>query len=261
MSSEFPILNRTDTLLRMATQKPTPFVIPPRAAARLIAVAKRYGPKAKVCRIGTWRSKSDRELWFCFLNQVMVAGGSRSVDRMRDSGDHALLAYRRLCGLSRSEQRRVIHRLFREHAVRWTERSSKECRKTRAVVHNLQVLRDSGGPTAYLERICAKGRPLPPVTQIATDFEYIGLKGSQDLAAELGLSRDAIAIDVRVLAVLKAAGVDVPRGVKTSPAKYAAVCEALRLQVCQPAGIEGYRLDRAMYQFKDDILLHLNNRS
>lgn len=177
--------------------------------------------------------------------------------RMEASGDHSLLAYKRLCDLSISEQKRLIHRLFREHGVRWAGRTHSSCRKTYAVVCNLQVFREHNGPKAYIEEICQKNRPFPPTAQIARDFKYIKLKGSQDLAAELGLSKNAIALDVRVLAVLKAAGAKVPKGVQSSLRQYSEVCQALLQEVCKPAGIDGYRFDRAMYQFNDEILMSL----
>lgn len=236
------------------------FVIPAHAATRLIRVAKKFGPKAKVRRLGAWRSKADRYLWYCFLYQVMVPGGSDCVGRLEESGDHELLAYQRLCRTTSAEQQRVIHSLFRKHGVRWAGKRLDTCRKTRAVVYNLRMLRAAGGPKAYLRSICKPGRQHSAVAQIACDFRYIKLKGSQDLAAELGLSKDAIALDVRVLGVLKAAGVKVPAGVQSNPTKYAKVCAALLQQVCVPAGIEGYRLDRAFYQFNDEIVHHLRNR-
>jgi hypothetical protein len=187
----------------------------------------------------------------------MVAGGSRSVERMQNAGDHKKLRYSHLCRLTVRQQKELVYALFRQHAVRFAGKTCATCRKSRAVVANLATLRKHGGPRAYLEGITARNRELPPIAQIAADFQYIKLKGSQDLAAELGLSKDAIALDVRVLRVLRAAGVKEPRGVKTNPRTYAAVCDALLKQVCTPAKLDGYRFDRALYQFYDEIKVHL----
>jgi hypothetical protein len=65
--------------------------------------------------------------------------------------------------------------------------------------------------------------------------------------ADLGLARNVIALDVRLLNLLKLVGVRVPSKVRTDEATYKQVQDALLRQVAKPAGINGVQLDRILF--------------
>ena len=62
--------------------------------------------------------------------------------------------------------------------------------------------------------------------------------------AELGLARNVIALDVRLLNLLRLAGVRVSSKTQNHEATYRQLQDALLEQVARPAGVNGVQLDR-----------------
>jgi hypothetical protein len=62
-----------------------------------------------------------------------------------------------------------------------------------------------------------------------------------------------IALDARILGILRELGADVPAGTPSNPAEYEAIQSALLTQVCRPMGITGAELDRILYWSRDPI--------
>lgn len=72
--------------------------------------------------------------------------------------------------------------------------------------------------------------------------------------ADLGLARNVIALDVRLLNILRQVGAHVPSNVQTKEASYRRVQDALLEQVATPAGVTGVQLDRILFNNYDAIL-------
>jgi hypothetical protein len=68
-----------------------------------------------------------------------------------------------------------------------------------------------------------------------------------------GLVRDAIALDVRVINVLRQIGIKVPDAVRGDAGAYDHVEADLLRGVCSNLGIAGVELDRVIYQNYDII--------
>ncbi|MBS0198761.1 MAG: hypothetical protein JSR77_18595 [Planctomycetes bacterium] len=189
-----------------------------------------------------------------FLAQVVVAGAARPWTSLSSSTQAMkLLHYRAIRKLSTAKQLRLVNRLFRKHGVRYTSEDPKACRKSAAVIANLRLLGATrGGPKGYLARLCE----LPEdqrVAKLGKDFGYIRLKGSRDLSATLGLAKDAIALDTRLLQLLRAAGVKLPPRVQGNPEVYRAVQNAILSQICKRAGVTGVQCDRILFNNYEDI--------
>jgi hypothetical protein len=158
------------------------------------------------------------------------------------------LVFSYLRRLNPADRTRAVHRALRRHGVRYVPASMCECRKTRAVLANFDFLVSvPGGPRGYLQRLSLERDEHERAAQIARDLRYIKLKGSRDLMADLGLARDVIALDVRLLNLLKLVGVRVPSKVQTDEATYKQVQDALLRQVARPAGVNGVQLDRILF--------------
>jgi hypothetical protein len=121
--------------------------------------------------------------------------------------------------LNPADRTRAVHRALRTHGVRYVPAGMCDCRKTRAVLANFEFLVSvPGGPRGYLQRLSLERDEHERAAQIARDLRYIKLKGSRDLMADLGLARNVIALDVRLLNLLKLVGVRVPSKVRTDEA-------------------------------------------
>ena len=75
---------------------------------------------------------------------------------------------------------------------------------------------------------------------------------------EQGLVRDAIALDVRVMNVLRQIGIRVPDAVRGNAAAYDRVEADLLRGVCSKLGVSGIEFDRVIYQNYDEISKQLN---
>ena len=132
------------------------------------------------------------------------------------------------------------------------------CRKTAALVRNLDRLhRAPGGPAGYLAALAAMPDENERVKRVSRDLSYIKLKGARDLMVELGLAREVVALDARVLRILRKAGFAIPDDVQSNPASYSAVQGLLLDSICRPSGISGGALDRILYQESKQILAAL----
>lgn len=80
-------------------------------------------------------------------------------------------------------------------------------------------------------------------------LQYYGNKGARDTLIELGLAENCMALDTRILGVLKKVGVKVvPDDI------YREIEKELIRKVATPLGISGALLDRILFQNYDRIL-------
>jgi hypothetical protein len=89
-------------------------------------------------------------------------------------------------------------------------------------------------------------------------FKYIKSKGARDFLMDLGLVRDAIALDARIQNVLeKIIGIEIPKDllekIKNNSKLYDEVEEELLLKVCKPLNLSGIEFDRMIYQNYKEI--------
>jgi len=71
---------------------------------------------------------------------------------------------------------------------------------------------------------------------------------------ELGLVRNAIALDVRVQNVLQKMGVETPTQIASSPRLYDEIENEILTKICRPLGILGVEFDRMLYQNYNDLI-------
>jgi hypothetical protein len=165
--------------------------------------------------------------------------------------------------LSDAAARKRIHSVLRRIGARYASAEIAKCRKTAALAHNLRVLRHTnGGPHGFLKRLAQLTGPSQDRRRIKYLMKclwYIRSKGSRDLLMELGLVRDAIALDVRVMNVLQGVGLAIPvKQVQSNPSVYDEVEAAVLTGICVPLGLLGIEFDRMLYQNYDAIMKGLD---
>lgn len=233
-----------------------------RTVRALRDIAKRYYDRTREYfpPAGRWRDLTDDDIWKAIVSQVVVPGGSAAADRMASSpASQRALEYSRLAALPAGDVSRDVNLVLRENGVRYCSASLEKCRKTAALVHNLRFLSEwAKGPREYAARLADLPSDLQRADRVAGDMKYIKLKGARDLLIELGLASDVLALDVRILNLLKALGTEPASNVTTSRAAYRALESSVLADVCAPAGITGGNLDRILYrnymEIKGDIL-------
>jgi len=90
-------------------------------------------------------------------------------------------------------------------------------------------------------------------------FKFIQSKSARDYLMELGLVRNAIALDVRIQNILNEVGIDVPKELENSPELYDSIEQEVLTQICNPLGLLGIEFDRMVYQNYKAIMEMLNS--
>jgi hypothetical protein len=129
--------------------------------------------------------------------------------------------------------------------------------KVDAAVHNFNALDRAGGPWQFFEHVAA----LPTEEcriQLLSDsetFQYYGKKGARDTLIEFGLAKECLALDSRILGLLKEVGVKVRKG--SLNRNYEKIEEELIEKVAEPLHISGGQLDRILFKNAGDITVRL----
>ena len=110
------------------------------------------------------------------------------------------------------------------------------------------------GPKGFLKEISKLSTDKEKIKYVMSKFKYIKSKGARDFLMDLGLVRDAIAIDVRMQNVLRKIGISIPEGIKNNLKLYDKVEEELLLKVCKPLNLSGVEFDKMIYQNYDKIM-------
>ena len=82
----------------------------------------------------------------------------------------------------------------------------------------------------------------------------MGSKSSRDLLMELGIVKNAIALDVRVQSILTKVGINIPKGVENNPKIYDEVENDILTKICKPLNLLGVEFDRMIYQNYEGIM-------
>jgi hypothetical protein len=227
-------------------------VIPEQAINVLRGIARDYlEPTRKFFpRPNAWRQMSQDETWKAIVYQIVVVGGSASYERLVKSVEaQRALDFEHLRSLDSADRLRTINRVLRDHGVRYASGDLAKCHKSKAIIHNFEFLLGfPGGLKGYLLALEALPGDGERMARVSKDMRYIGLKGSRDLLAELGLVTEIIALDSRVLGILRALMVTLPPDLQSDGKLYALVERELLDGVCKPLGITGVQLDRILYR-------------
>jgi len=217
-------------------------------------VVRTYKSQVKLPEIDRWKSMTDSEIWISIVGQVGSVGSSNPAEKMKKelrSGDKW---YEQLILLTKEHRKEEIHRVLYKFGIRYVSKNIDKCKKTNALLKNLELIESFGGPIKYIQRISQIDDEYIRVSTVIKEMYYIKNKGARDLLISLGLLQNAIAFDVRIIKVLKAFGTDLPEGFETNSNSYKELESELIKKICIPCEITGAVLDRIIYQKYDEIV-------
>ena len=82
-------------------------------------------------------------------------------------------------------------------------------------------------------------------------MSYFKSKGARDFLMELGLEKNAIALDTRITNILRCVGIDVPDDFIRD---YDKIERDILEDICKPIELSGVQFDRMLYQNYNEIM-------
>ena len=224
--------------------------------AKLELIKQKFLGKTCLPKPDNWKDLCNNQIWLKVIGQVMLVGSSLPEKKFSDQLKEKV-SYDQLLKIKDDENqlKKVIHEILRAVKTRYASASVEKCRKTKALVHNFKVLSEyKDGPKGFLKEISKLSTDKEKIKYVMSKFKYIKSKGARDFLMDLGLVRDAIALDVRLQNVLKKIGINIPEGIKSNPKLYDKVEEELLSKVCKPLNLSGVEFDKMIYQNYDKIM-------
>lgn len=221
-------------------------------AARLRAISRRYKP-----RMGkSWRHLTPDELWLKVLAQIIVVGNSAPADTLeRSEAFKKELAFSRLKRLNPRRRRQVIHSVLWAIGTRYVGENTKNA-KIDAALENFKTLDVAGGPKKFFEQLAT--RPEKERIQFLSNgntLKYYGKKGARDTLIELGLAKNCLALDARILGLLGKVGAEIKK--VSLNRNYEKIETELIEKVAKHLRLSGGQLDRILFQNYGDIVARL----
>ena len=216
--------------------------------------------RTKVPEEENWKKLTNNDIWLKIVAQVVIVGRSDPWDKLRARTDlKEKIAWESLQRIeSQDELTRTVNQVLLAVGTRYASSTLSKSVKAQALAHNLNVLKGyNDGPKGFLQKISEFRGPATDIMKIRfvmDSFIYIKNKGARDLLMELGLVRNAIALDVRLRNVLQKAGFRVPNGFQGSSLIYEKIEKDILNKICAPLRLAGVEFDRMLYQNYQDIL-------
>jgi hypothetical protein len=204
-----------------------------------------------------WQDASNDDVWIRVVSQVVVVGNASPADKLWSQPIRKRIGWRSLTALSEAKAKKAIWSVLRDIGTRYCGKQSGSCRKTAALMRNLECLREfPNGPKGFLKEVATlNGSSLGKIKFVAKHLSYIKHKGARDfLTTGFGLIQDRIAFDTRILGVIRQIGVQIPDGVQADAALYEEFEQLLINEVCKPLGISGAQLDQLLFVNYDAIM-------
>lgn len=210
--------------------------------------------KTRVPAEGNWKSKSSNDIWMEIVAQVVVVGRSDPWDRLKSNVDlKNRISWDSLLKIQNQDEiKKTINQVLLSVGTRYASHDISKSIKAKALSHNFNALKSfEYGPKGFLEKLSefnGVDADRFRIRSVMSTLMYIKNKGARDLLMELGLVRNAIALDVRVQTVLQEVGIEFSEGFQSNPKLYDEVETDLLTKVCAPLGISGVEFDRMLYQ-------------
>lgn len=227
---------------------------------KLAKIKGRFLSKTKIPLKDNWKFWTNNDLWLHLIKQVMVVGGSAPADKFdENSGLKRQLTYEKLTQVKNEEElKKIINQVLRAVGTRYASSDISKCKKTNALAHNLKVLKGfREGPRALIRRLSeftGLNSDKRRIKYLMKILKFIQSKSARDYLMELGLVKNAIALDVRVQNILETIGIKFPKRPESSPEVYDEIEKDLLLKLCKPLGLSGIEFDRMLYQNYKNIM-------
>jgi len=220
------------------------------------AIIDRFQAKSQFPKPNNWQQLSNNEIWLHIVAQVMVVGRSSPYEKFIGNDElKKEISYESLLKLeSDYELAETINHVLISVGTRYAQHNPNRCLKTQALVHNFrQVSKEAGGPLGFLNKISNFQKDKDRIQFVIESFKFIKNKGARDLLMELGIVKDAIALDVRMQNILGKLEVTYPKDISKTRI-YNQVEADILLKICKPLGVSGVELDRILYQNYNEIM-------
>ena len=162
------------------------------------------------------------------------------------------LSFSRLKKLSPRLRRRRIHGVLLAIGTRYVGKKAPN-RKVDAAVHNFNALNKARGPRRFFEQVAAKDKEAR-LKYLSDELKYYKKKGCRDIAIELRLATDCMALDQRLNNILEGLGAKIDGSINS---QYKEIERELINRVAKRSGLSGGQLDRVLFQNYGDIMVRL----
>lgn len=195
---------------------------------------------------GAWRRMDSNKIWLRLVAQVCVSGASRHISRLMDD-EREWAKFARAVSL-----RRVLRRGGARYLAKTLEAFGATRFPTRAATKLTAILRE---PDVFRRTRCILPEDLGTrdAREIRNELQrrcpQFGMKSASDFMINVGLSRDVVALDIRVVGVLgNYFGLKTKVGeIQRRPELYEAIEDELR-RACRRHRAELGVLDRVIFQ-------------
>ncbi|MFB0544104.1 MAG: hypothetical protein ACETVN_00185 [Asgard group archaeon] len=214
---------------------------------------KRYlAHKVKLPELGEYARLNDDDLWLKMVIQFCVMGGTRMFDNlMRNetafSGFKKEIGLNKLLSIKKDRVKRIETVLKNYKATRFY---SKQAKKIDDILKEIKVV--DKGHVVLLDRLSHKQDFSTIRKELRKRNKYFKLKSASDFMINVGLSHDVMALDTRLVRILKdhfGLNIDV-RKVQRNKKIYESIEEAIR-EACKEIGISLAHLDRIFFKYSD----------
>ena len=197
-----------------------------------------------------WRSMSDDAIWLRIVGQVVVVGNAAPAEHLSKPKVREQLAYGTLTGAR--PRRRAAESIGCALAAIGTRYVSQErpteSRKVHALLRNLQFLADhKDGPTGFVACLGRMKNSRERIGYITENLSYIKAKGARDfLTTGLGMATDVIALDSRVMGIVRLVVPELPQTVNAN--NYDTIETYLITHVCEPLKMSAMEFDQLLFR-------------
>lgn len=187
-------------------------------------------------------------IWEGLLRSASTWGAARGIKLMNPE-NIAQIRYEALLPLASNERRARLETALKLAGVRYFNK------KAAYLDQNFELIKKYGGPEKVKELLISK-RDRQPKMSFLEGFLGIGPKYSPNMMMDTYHEdfRESIAIDSRLKHVMKALGVEFDDG------KYEDA-ERFFLEAAHKAGLNGWELDRLLFNYGQEVLRTLENQS
>jgi hypothetical protein len=181
-------------------------------------------------------------IWHFLLQSFSTMGSAAGSNGLiRNKENYKKVKYEILKKMSRSARVRQVKQTLLAASVRWPER------KTDFIMKCFDCVKKQGGPVKAKSKLLAlPGRQAK--IDFLDDYPGIGQKYARNIMMDVYHEdfRDSIAIDIRINAISKALGLSFSSQQYTEHEKF-------YLEVAHAAGLNGWELDRLMFNYRKEV--------
>jgi thermostable 8-oxoguanine DNA glycosylase len=217
-----------------------------RAVLRLLITV--FGRHVRLERLGCYQEMNHEAVWRVLVGQVCVMGSARPMERLNRSPRS--MEFERVTSLQLIQQesnpQSYLAKILRDfHATRFPSKAAKtlaQLLKTESVFCNANVV--------LLKGLSQQQDPTEIRAQLLKRSGVFRLKSASDFMISVGLSHDVIALDTRVVGVLRRwCGFKHSVGrIQSNGSLYASVEQELR-EFCETENVRLAFLDRLLFKF------------